>query len=69
MLGSMILGMEKMTWRMSNIAQDVFYFGRYVSPAEKAGIIEEVTIAEIAMTVDSLGLPDRLSTLVYKPGR
>lgn len=69
MLGSMILGMEKMTRRMSNIAQDVFYFGRYVSPAEKAGMIEEVTIAEIAMTVDSLGLPDRLSTLVYKPGR
>ena len=69
MLGSMILGMEKMTRRMSNIAQDVFYFGRYVSPAEKAGLIEAVTTAEIATAVESLGIPENLSTLVYKAGR
>jgi predicted Zn-dependent peptidase len=69
MLGSMILGMEKMTRRMSNIAQDIFYYGRYLSPAEKAGMIEAVTAEEVAMAAASLGIPERLSTLVYKPGR
>jgi predicted Zn-dependent peptidase len=68
MLGSMILGMEKMTRRMSHIAQDMFYFGRYLSPAEKAGLIEAVTADEVALVAAELGIPKRLSTLVYKPG-
>lgn len=69
MLGSLIMGMEKMTRRMSHIAQDIFYYGRYLSPAEKAGMIEAVTAEEVAMAVDALGIPERLSTLIYIPGR
>jgi predicted Zn-dependent peptidase len=69
MLGSLIMGMEKMTRRMSHIAQDIFYYGRYLSPSEKAGMIEEVTAEEVAMAAATLGIPERLSTLVYKPGR
>ncbi|UWX57333.1 insulinase family protein [Chlorobaculum sp. MV4-Y] len=68
MLGSMILGMEKMTRRMSHIAQDMFYFGRYLSPSEKAGMIEGVTAEEVALAAAALGIPEQLSTLVYKPG-
>lgn len=69
MLGSMIMGMEKMTRRMSNLAQDLFYFGRYLTPAEKAGLIESVDAGEIAAAAASLRVPDLLSTLIYKPSK
>lgn len=69
MLGSLIMGMEKMTRRMSNIAQDIFYYGRYVPPAEKAAMIDAVTADGVAAAVAGLGIPERLSTLIYKPGR
>jgi len=68
MLGSMILGMEKMTRRMSHIAQDMFYYGRWLPPAEKAGLIDAVTADDVAMAASGLGIPERLSTLIYKPG-
>ena len=69
MLGSMIMGMEKMTRRMSHIAQDIFYTGRYLSPAEKAGLIESVSAEDVAAAISTLGIPTLLSTLVYKPAR
>ncbi len=68
-LGSMIMGMEKMTRRMSNMAQDIFFFGRYLPPAEKAQCIESVDAAAIARATASLRIPDLLSTLVYRPSR
>jgi predicted Zn-dependent peptidase len=69
MLGSMIMGMEKMTRRMSVLAQDLFYFGSYLSPSEKALLIESVDITDVAAAAASLEVPALLSTLVYKPSR
>lgn len=69
MLGSMIMGMEKMTRRMSNLAQDLFYFGSHITPAEKALLIESVDTADVAAAAGSLGVPSLLSTLIYKPSR
>ncbi len=69
MLGSMIMGMEKMTRRMSNLAQDLLYFGRLLDPVEKAGLIQSVSAAEVAAAAGSLGVPSLLSTLIYKPSR
>ncbi|NTU53088.1 MAG: insulinase family protein [Chlorobiaceae bacterium] len=67
MLGSLIMGMEKMTRRMSHIAQDIFYTGAYCSPAEKARMIESVTKEDVAEASALLGIPEKLSTLIYKP--
>jgi predicted Zn-dependent peptidase len=69
MLGSMIMGMEKMTRRMSNLAQDLLYFGRLLDPVEKAGLIRSVSAVEVAAAASSLGVPSLLSTLIYKPSR
>lgn len=69
MLGSMIMGMEKMTRRMSNLAQDLLYFGRIITPAEKARLIGSVDAAAVAAATGSLGIPSLLSTLVYRPSR
>jgi len=69
MLGSLIMGMEKMTRRMSRIAQDVFYYGRYQSPAEKAALIEAVSEADVAEAAALLSRPEQLSTLIYKASR
>lgn len=69
MLGSLIMGMEKMTQRMSLLAQDLFYSGRYLSAAEKAGLIEAVTPGDIAEAAALLAEPSRLSSLMYKPLR
>ncbi|NTV26833.1 MAG: insulinase family protein [Chlorobiaceae bacterium] len=69
MLGSMIMGMEKMTRRMSVLAQDLFYFGSYLSPSEKALLIESVNTGDVTAATTSLGVPSLLSTLIYKPSR
>lgn len=69
MLGSLIMGMEKMTRRMSVAARDIFYSGRCISPAEKAAMIESVTAGDVAEAAAQLGIKHRLSTLVYKPRR
>ena len=69
MLGSLIMGMEKMTRRMSNLAQDLLYFGTYFTPAEKAELIESVDEAAVVAAAESLGVPALLSTLIYKPSR
>ncbi len=69
MLGSLILGMEKMTRRMSHIAQDVFYYGNYQPPAEKAAMIEAVTETDVAEAAALLSRPEQLSMLIYKAGK
>ncbi|NTU57353.1 MAG: insulinase family protein [Chlorobiaceae bacterium] len=69
MLGSLIMGMEKMTRRMSHFAQDIFYNGQHQTPSEKACLIEAVTADDVAVAAEKLGIPALLSTLVYKPSR
>lgn len=69
LLGSHIMGMEKMTRRMSQVATDISYFGRRVTPEEKAAAIEALTPEEVARAARALVLEPPLSTLVYRPSR
>ncbi len=69
LLGSHIMGMEKMTRRMSQTASDLSYFGRYIEPAEKTAAIEAVTTEDIAKAAIRMLHDTPYSTLVYKPGR
>ena len=69
LLGSHIMGMEKMTRRMSQMASDISYFGRYVEPKEKTAGIESVTTEDIAEAAKRLLHDAPYSTLIYKPKR
>jgi len=69
LLGSHIMGMEKMTRRMSQMASDISYFGRYIEPEEKTAAIEAVTTDDVAEAALQLLHITPYSTLVYKPGR
>jgi predicted Zn-dependent peptidase len=69
LLGSHIMGMEKMTRRMSQTASDLSYFGRYIEPEEKTAAIEAVRLEDIAEAARLMLHDAPFSTLVYKPGR
>ncbi|NTU97354.1 MAG: insulinase family protein [Chlorobiaceae bacterium] len=69
LLGSLVMGMEKMTRRMSQTASDISYFGRYVTNEEKTAAIERVTADDIARAAETLLHGAPFSTLVYKPKR
>ncbi|TLU88289.1 MAG: insulinase family protein [Chlorobium sp.] len=69
LLGALVMGMEKMTRRMSQTASDLSYFGRYVTPAEKTAAIESVTVDDIARAAGEVLRNAPFSTLVYKPKR
>ena len=69
LLGSHIMGMEKMTRRMSQTASDLSYFRRYIEPAEKTSAIEAVTVEDIAEAAMRILHDAPYATLVYKPGR
>ncbi|MCX6178435.1 MAG: pitrilysin family protein [Chlorobiales bacterium] len=67
LLGSHIMGMEKMTRRMSQMASDISYFGRYIEPEEKTAAIEAVSFDDIAEAATRLLHDAPYSTLIYKP--
>jgi len=69
MLGSLIMGMEKMTQRMSHFAQDIFYSGRYITPSEKAGLVEAVSPEDVSAAAELIGMKSQLSTIIYKPSK
>lgn len=69
LLGSLLMGTEKMTRRMSHLANDLSYFGRHVPLAEKIASIEAVGPEDIAAAASLLLDESRLSTLVFKPSR
>ncbi|ABL66283.1 peptidase M16 domain protein [Chlorobium phaeobacteroides DSM 266] len=69
LLGSFIMGTEKMTRRMSHVATDITYFGRYVPLEEKIASIEAVTAEHINEAAQFMLAEVPISTLVYKPGR
>ncbi|MEI6846426.1 MAG: pitrilysin family protein [Chlorobiaceae bacterium] len=69
LLGTYIMGMEKMTFRMSQVASDLSYFGRYIEPAEKIAAIEAVTLDDIAEAAERILQDAPFSTLIYKPKR
>ena len=69
LLGSHIMGMEKMTRRMSQTASDLSYFGRNIEPEEKTAAIEAVTVEDISEAALQILHDAPYSTLIYKPGR
>ena len=69
LLGSHIMGMEKMTRRMSQTASDLSYFGRNIEPEEKTAAIEAVTVEDISEAALKILHDAPYSTLIYKPGR
>jgi len=69
LLGSHIMGMEKMTRRMSHMAGDLSYFGHHIPPEEAAATIEAVTPSEVAQAADLILHEAPMSTLVHKPSR
>ncbi|NTW56625.1 MAG: insulinase family protein [Chlorobiaceae bacterium] len=69
LLGSLVMGLEKMTRRMSQTASDISYFGRYITPEEKAAAIESVTPGDIARAAALILRDAPFSSLVYKPKR
>ncbi|NTW81806.1 MAG: insulinase family protein [Chlorobiaceae bacterium] len=68
-LGALVMGMEKMTRRMSQTASDLSYFGRYITPEEKAAGIASVSVDDIAAAAAEVLRNAPFSTLVYKPKR
>ncbi|MBM3163289.1 MAG: insulinase family protein [Chlorobi bacterium] len=69
LLGSLLMGTEKMTRRMSHLATDLSYFGRHVPLAEKTAAIEAVSAEDIAGAARMQLHDVPLSTLVYQPTR
>ncbi|MEI8031867.1 MAG: pitrilysin family protein [Chlorobiaceae bacterium] len=69
LLGSHIMGQEKMTRRMSQTASDLSYFGRYIDPAEKKAELEAVSMDDISEAASRMLHNAVFSTLVYKPKR
>jgi len=54
LMGAMIMGMEKMSRRMSRAARDLLYFGRLISLEEKTDMLMQVTPADIAAAATGL---------------
>ncbi|NTW68261.1 MAG: insulinase family protein [Chlorobiaceae bacterium] len=69
LLGAHIMGMEKMTRRMSQTASDIAYFGRYIDSSEKTAALEAVTPDDIANAAAIMLRDAPFSTLVYIPKR
>ncbi|MBN1278691.1 MAG: insulinase family protein [Chlorobiaceae bacterium] len=69
LLGSLLMGTEKMTRRMSHLATDLSYFGKHVLLTEKIAAIEAVSSEDISAVATLLLDESRLSTLIYKPSR
>jgi len=69
LLGYHIMGLEKMTRRMSQTASDLSYFGRFIESEEKIAAIEAVTVDEIGEAAKRILHDAPFSTLVYKPAK
>jgi predicted Zn-dependent peptidase len=69
LLGSHVMGQEKMTRRMSQTASDISYFGRYIDPTEKTEAIKAVTPGDVASAAVKMLHEATFSTLIYKPKR
>jgi predicted Zn-dependent peptidase len=62
--GSLMLGLESSTSRMSNLARQEMYFGRFFTLDETIAQIEEVTAAEIVEMSEQLFQPDHVAIAV-----
>ncbi len=65
--GSMLLGLESTMSRMSNLARQEMYFGRYISLDEMASAIDAVTAEEVLAVARELFDADRIALTVLGP--
>ncbi|ASQ91262.1 peptidase M16 [Prosthecochloris sp. GSB1] len=66
--GAFVMGMEKMTRRMSKAARDIFYFGRHIGIEEKLAGIEALDAEDLGSAAAYLRQSAGASLLVYEPG-
>ena len=67
--GSLLLGLESMSNRMTRLAKSEIYCGRYVSVDELVSMIEEVTAETIARAAELVLSPENLSFVALGPCR
>ena len=67
MKGSIMLGLESTSSRMSRLAKDEIYFGRYFSLKEILGEIEKITRRQIGRLASELLDPRELSLTLLGP--
>jgi predicted Zn-dependent peptidase len=65
--GNLLLSLESSSGRMSNIARQEIYYGRYYSPQEIIQAIEGVSIAEIKALADRLFGHKRFAVVALGP--
>jgi predicted Zn-dependent peptidase len=65
--GSLMLSLESTTSRMSNLARQELYFGRFYSLDEILASIETVTLAEVQSLAHAFFRPDQIAVTVLGP--
>lgn len=65
--GSMLLGLESSTSRMSNLARQEMYFGRHVGLNEIARRVDSVTATDVLAVANDLLDPSRLGLTILGP--
>ncbi|MGH9374845.1 MAG: M16 family metallopeptidase, partial [Terriglobia bacterium] len=65
--GSMLLGLESTSSRMSNLARQEMYFGRQVSLDEIAQRIDAVTVEDVQQVANELLNSDRIGLTILGP--
>ena len=67
MKGNLMLGLESTSNRMSRLARDEIYFGRYYSPEEIRAEIEAITASQVQRLTNELFKTEYLSLAVLGP--
>ena len=65
--GSLMLSLESTSSRMSNLARQELYFGRFYSLDEILASIETVTLAEVQSLAHAFFRPDQIAVTVLGP--
>lgn len=65
--GNIILGLESTSSRMTNIARQEIYHGRYYSPKEIMKEVDSITLEHIRALAEKLIKQERFSLTVYGP--
>jgi len=69
LLGSVVMGQESVSTRMSHLAQEELYRGRYVGPDEQIERVMAVTRDQVAALADRLLDPSRYALVAIGPAR
>ena len=59
--GNIILGLESSAARMSNLARQQMYYGRFISTEEVTEAVNKVTAADIQRVAQELFVAERIS--------